>query len=314
MALRYVYHGSLRGLGMRVPPAALTLGRMKIAARFAAGALAWGLLSLAGASAAPSASVYGQVLDARTQRPVAGAMVTLSPQSDAGGTPSGADARSTLTDARGAFRLDRVATGSPFRVGPASYRQAEFLAVTAPRASGYAGYHGVVEAATSGRIAIRIELLAPTAVDRALLARVNALRARFGRPPLAYDSGLMIAARHWARYMAERGYYGHDCPQTDAECISAQEFEVRDGLTVSGQNIAALPPPATWFAAEAQIEAEIANCPGIEGPSCRYGEDTGHVVNLLQAAHWFGAAEARDGKSFDPVYGTRLDYFDEEMR
>ena len=53
-------------------------------------------------------------------------------------------------------------------------------------------------------------------LERSIVARVNALRARHGLVPLRHSAGLTAAARHHSREMASRGYFGHRSPDGGA--------------------------------------------------------------------------------------------------
>ncbi len=264
-----------------------------------------------------SGAVVGVVVDYRTHRPIAGAVVVISPQRSADMSPvDGSGAQTTVTGADGSFAVTNLARSfGPLSFGGARYADPEFVAVYPPRGSGYVGFHGIVEVAPGTESSMkRIALVAPSAGDYRWLAGVNGLRARFAKSPLHFDSGLIVAAQHWANYMASRGIYQHHCPTALAGCQTARQYEIAGGMLLSGQNIAARQPPTTWQAIESGINAEIRNCPAGNWQICPYREDTGHVINLLSASHWIGLAVAVDGKSFDAgIYGNTMDYFDEEL-
>ncbi len=264
-----------------------------------------------------SGAVVGVVVDYRTHRPIAGAVVLISPQRSADMSPvDGSGAQTTVTGPDGSFAVTNLARSfGPLSFGGARYADPEFVAVYPPRGSGYVGFHGIVDVAPGTTSSMKlVALVAPSAGDYRWLARVNGLRARFAKPPLHFDSGLIVAAQHWANTMASRGIYQHHCPAALAGCRTARQYEIAGSMLLSGQNIAARQPPTTWQAIESGIDAEIRNCPAGGWQICPYREDTGHVINLLSASHWIGLAVAVDGKSFDAgIYGDTMDYFDEEL-
>ncbi|MDQ3695161.1 MAG: CAP domain-containing protein [Chloroflexota bacterium] len=76
----------------------------------------------------------------------------------------------------------------------------------------------------------------PSAKERQVLKRLNALRARHGRSKLKMDRGLGAAARHHANDMAQRGYFKHKSPNGDQASDRARDHGYR-GQRV-GENIA----------------------------------------------------------------------------
>jgi hypothetical protein len=88
-------------------------------------------------------TVAGAVIDARTGAPVAGAVVFVAPDrdsSDVSATPF------ATTGNDGAFSVAHVPLGAAYSVGNVSLAHAEYVVVQPPRGSGYAAYHGMIDA------------------------------------------------------------------------------------------------------------------------------------------------------------------------
>jgi hypothetical protein len=89
------------------------------------------------------ATVAGAVIDARTGAPVAGAIVFVAPDKDS------LDVTATpfaTTGNDGAFSVAHVPLGAAYSVGAVSLAHAEYVVVQPPRGSGYAAYHGMIDA------------------------------------------------------------------------------------------------------------------------------------------------------------------------
>lgn len=93
--------------------------------------------------ASDDTTVAGAVIDARTGAPVSGAIVFVAPDKDS------LDVTATpfaTTGNDGAFSVAHVPLGAAYSVGNVSIAHAEYVVVQPPRGSGYAAYHGMIDA------------------------------------------------------------------------------------------------------------------------------------------------------------------------
>ena len=90
-----------------------------------------------------AATVSGEVVDASTGAPVAGAVVIVAPDRESSDLGSSAFA---TTAADGSFAVLNVPLGATLTAGPVTLAHAEFIVVEPPRGSAYAPYHGVIDA------------------------------------------------------------------------------------------------------------------------------------------------------------------------
>jgi uncharacterized protein YkwD len=116
-------------------------------------------------------------------------------------------------------------------------------------------------------------------VELSLVAQTNAARASAGLPPLQIDATLMALARQRSQDMADRGYFGHKDPETDASMVWPYCIEPLNAA-FCGENLAG----ATGLAdAQANVVA-------------RWMASDGHRANILRPQFGrIGIGIAQDG-------------------
>ena len=103
----------------------------------------------AAGEAAPEATVAGEVVDAATGSPVAGAVVVIAPDKES--TDVTVEPFAT-TAGDGSFVVKDVPLGSALKTDSIELAHAEYIVVEPPSGSAYAPYHGMVDA-SDGRVA-----------------------------------------------------------------------------------------------------------------------------------------------------------------
>lgn len=230
-----------------------------------------------GAAATPATPagprVAGRVVDDATGAPIAGATVVAGSVlvADATAPPAAPPGDALATTAGdGTFALP---LGAP-----------AFVAVFAP---GYAALHAQPPAALG-----ELRLVAPSADDLAELndsvIGINALRARAGVAPVAFESSALAAARAWVAWEAATGLDGEidrSQPPGSPNASIFAEYVARGGLVA----------PSAPSAMLANLTASTTGGPGLdamrnivaEGPN---GPHARIVVD--PAVRWVGVARA----------------------
>jgi hypothetical protein len=255
----------------------------------------------------PKATGYaaGQVVDDASGRPIAGALVVISPNVYSGSflphTNRAKREPQATTDASGKFTVTRllqseVPTWSWKYAVPSAtpVPNPEWIEVFLPAKDGHATYHGfeTINYERANNLGI-ISLTTPTTDEIAWKRRIERDRAHLSVPavrtPLVFDSITLLAARRWAAYMAANDWYNHPCPPPNAgyaPCVLTWQWEIEHHGMPSAENIAYANPD--WASAEAAFMSERFNCPRRNWKKCPWSETTGHYINISAASNWIG--------------------------
>ncbi|HTU70176.1 MAG TPA: carboxypeptidase-like regulatory domain-containing protein [Candidatus Baltobacteraceae bacterium] len=243
--------------------------------------------------------VSGTLTDYVTQKPIAGATVTLGafPASDcvgweACGSPV-APRQTTTTAANGSWSIGGLTNGSYFLTIAMDGNPA--LAQT------YTILHRSVTIAGANAALGEVNISKLSSYESAWLAQINSDRASVATPatgPVVIDEYDEEAARAEAAAVADGQYpYGDSTEGVFGDEASSQTGYFEDG---NGGVADANAGPYDWQAAESAFFAnEKENCeseydvPNGSWVSCPFEENTGHYINLAQdSLVWVGLGES----------------------
>jgi hypothetical protein len=243
----------------------------------------------------------GRVVDDATGRPIAGALVVISPVAySSHSLPLGAnaDVPHAVSDARGRFVvLELLKSQWPvwswkYIGSRLSVRNPQWVEIFPRGGDPHVSYHGfrTIDDRRSNHLST-IALTVPTPDEAAWKRRVEDDRAHEGSPPvtipLVFDEITLEAGRRWAAYMAANNWYAHTCPPPGpyAPCIDTWNWEAMHHGMPSAENVDI---NVSWEGAESAFMQERFNCPHLSWRRCVWAENTGHYINIMSSKNWIG--------------------------